>query len=87
MIHRFSLALILIGAITLMVFALTASIQQGDPNVLLVGAGLFILGAWMLLRASRRKRSRADRFRMLHRLSGRNREGGNDRSEFIDDIN
>jgi hypothetical protein len=74
MIYRFSLALILIGTISLIVFALTASVQQGEPSVLFIGASLCILGLLILRRIRRQRRSRADRFRILQRLSGKKRE-------------
>lgn len=68
---RFSLALILIGMIVMMVFIITFSNQQGDLTTLLAGAALCLLGVLVRRRAARTERLKADRFRLLRRLSGR----------------
>ena len=67
MAHRLSLALILIGAITLLVYITSASNQEGDPQVLLVGAGMCLIGLLLRRRAIRSRASQAQRFRLLRR--------------------
>jgi len=67
MAHRFSLALILIGLITLLVYITSASNQEGDPQVLLVGACFSLIGLLLRRRAIRSKARQAQRFRLLRR--------------------
>ncbi len=69
MLFRLGSALILIGLIALVVFALTLSVGQADLRVLLAGAGLAILGL-LIHRSVRRDRLRAGRFRTLRRILG-----------------
>ena len=70
MTFRFGSALILIGLITLVVFALGLSVQQADVRALLGGAALCALGLILRRRAARSAASPA-RFRMLRRALGR----------------
>jgi hypothetical protein len=67
MAHRLSLALILIGLIILIVYITSASIQQGDPQVLLVGACLSLIGLLLRRGAIRSRARQAQRFRLLRR--------------------
>ncbi len=67
MTHRFSLALIMIGAISLLVYVISASNQQGDPNLLLFGACISLLGMLLRRRAIRSRASQSQRFRLLRR--------------------
>ncbi|OGO66921.1 MAG: hypothetical protein A2Z37_05775 [Chloroflexi bacterium RBG_19FT_COMBO_62_14] len=66
MLFRLGSALILIGLLVPVVFALTLSIRQADPRVLLAGAGLAILGL-LIHRRVRHDRPHAGRFRTLRR--------------------
>jgi len=59
MTFRFGSALILIGLITLVVFALGLSVQQADVRALLGGAALCALGLILRHRAARSAASRA----------------------------
>jgi hypothetical protein len=67
MAHRFSLALILIGVITLLVYIISASNQEGDPQVLLVGACTSLMGLLLRRRAIRSSARQTQRFRLLRR--------------------
>ena len=67
MLHRFALALLLIGVISLLVYTISASNQQGDPQVLLVGACFCLIGLLLRRRAKRFETQRAQRFRLLRR--------------------
>jgi hypothetical protein len=69
MLFRLGSALILIGLITLVVFALTLSVGQADLRALLAGAGLAVLGL-LIHRGVRQNRSRTGRFRSLRRIMG-----------------
>jgi uncharacterized membrane protein len=71
MAYRFGLALILIGLISLMVFAVTYMNQEGDVRTLLLGAGLCALGLIIRRRIARRDKIESGRFRMFHRYSER----------------
>jgi uncharacterized membrane protein len=74
MVYRFSLALILIGLICLMIFALSFTYLQGDLRSLLVGASLCALGLILRRRAARRERIEPTRFRMLRRTTERDED-------------
>lgn len=74
MAFRFGLALILIGLISLMVFAVTSQNQEGDVRTLLLGASLCALGLMIRRRIVRRNRIESGRFRMFRRISERNPE-------------
>jgi hypothetical protein len=74
MAYRFGLALILIGLICLMVFAVTYMNQEGDARTLLLGASLCALGLIIRRRIARRDRIETNRFRMLRQFSERNLE-------------
>jgi hypothetical protein len=67
MTHRFSLALILIGVIALLVYIISASNQEGDPQLLLIGACISLIGLLLRRRAIRNRSSQAQRFRLLRR--------------------
>ncbi|MEJ2550017.1 MAG: hypothetical protein P8Z42_15270 [Anaerolineales bacterium] len=67
MTHRLSLALILIGAISLLVYVISASNQQGNPELLLIGACISLLGILLRRRAIRSRESQSQRFRLLRR--------------------
>ncbi len=67
---RLGSALVLIGVITLLVFLLGLSVQQGDVRALLLGAGLAALGLILRRRAARADQPTAARFRALRRLLG-----------------
>jgi len=67
MAHRFSLALILIGLITLLVYITSATNQEGDPQALLVGACISLIGLLLRRRAIRSRAQQAQRFRLLRR--------------------
>ena len=69
MTNRFGLALALIGVITLIVYTISASNRQGDPQVLLVGACLCSIGLLLRRRAARLEKRHAQRFRLLRRNS------------------
>jgi uncharacterized membrane protein len=71
MAYRFGLALILIGLISLMVFAVTYLNQEGDVLTLLLGASLCALGLMIRRRIARRNRSEASRFRIFRRFRER----------------
>ena len=71
MAYRFGLALILIGLISLMVFAVTSLNQEGDARTLLLGASLCALGLMIRRRIARRNRVETGRFRMFRRISER----------------
>lgn len=65
---RVGLALILIGTIAMLVYAISASNQQGDATTLLIGAMLCILGLWIRRRAVRARQHRPQRFQILRRM-------------------
>ena len=67
MAHRFSLALILIGVIILFVYVISASNQEGDPQQLLIGACISLIGLLLRRRAIRSRASQVQRFRLLRR--------------------
>jgi hypothetical protein len=67
---RFGSALVLLALILLVIFLLTASIGQGDPLVLALGAALAALGL-LIRKRGRRGGVQAARFRTLRRLLGR----------------
>jgi glucose-6-phosphate-specific signal transduction histidine kinase len=67
MTHRLSLALILIGVISLLVYVISASNQQGDYKLLLIGACISLLGVLLRRRAIRSRASQSQRFRLLRR--------------------
>lgn len=67
MVHRFSLALILIGVIALLVYIISASNQEGDPQLLLIGACISLIGLLLRRRAIHSRASQAQRFRLLRR--------------------
>ena len=67
MTHRLSLALILIGVISLLVYVISASNQQGDYTLLLIGACISLLGVLLRRRAIRSRASQSQRFRLLRR--------------------
>jgi cytochrome c biogenesis protein CcdA len=69
MLFRLGSALILIGLIVLVVFALTLSVGQADLRALLTGAGLAILGL-LIHRRARKRRERTGRFRTARRIMG-----------------
>ncbi|HEY46671.1 MAG: hypothetical protein AMJ88_11690 [Anaerolineae bacterium SM23_ 63] len=71
MAYRFGLALILIGLISLMVFAVTYLNQEGDVRTLLLGASLCALGLMIRRRIARRNRIETGRFRIFRRTSER----------------
>jgi hypothetical protein len=71
MAYRFGLALILIGLISLMVFAVTSLNQEGDIRTLLLGASLCALGLIIRRRIAQRNRIDTGRFRMFRRFSER----------------
>lgn len=71
MAYRFGLALILVGLISLMVFAVTFLNQEGDVRTLLFGASLCALGLMIRRRIARRNRIEAGRFRMFRRFDER----------------
>ena len=71
MAYRFGLALILIGLISLMVFAVTSLNQEGDIRSLLLGASLCALGLMIRRRIAQRNRTEAGRFRMFRRFTER----------------
>lgn len=64
---RVGLALILIGTIAMLVYAISASNEQGNTTTLIFGAVLCILGLWIRRRAARVKEHRAQRFQILRR--------------------
>jgi hypothetical protein len=70
MLFRLGSALILIGLIILLVFALTLSAGQADPRTLLAGAGLAIIGLLIHRRVRRDQPASADRFRTFRRIMG-----------------
>jgi uncharacterized membrane protein len=74
MAYRFSLALILIGLISLMVFAFSFTYLQGDMRSLLLGASLCAIGLILRRRAARRERDQPARFRMLRRMIERDED-------------
>lgn len=69
MLFRLGSALILIGLIALMVFAVTLSAGQADVRTLLAGSGLAVLGL-LIRRRVRQDRTNAGRFRTLRRVLG-----------------
>lgn len=69
MLFRLGSALILIGLITLVVFALTLSAGQADVRTLLAGSGLAALGL-LIHRRARQDRPLVGRFRTLRRMLG-----------------
>jgi hypothetical protein len=71
MAYRFGLALILIGLISLMVFAITFTNSTGDIRILLLGASLCALGLIIRRRTAQQNRANTGRFRMLRRFGGR----------------
>jgi hypothetical protein len=71
MAYRFGLALILIGLISLMVFAVTYLNQEGDVLTLLLGASLCALGLMIRRRLAQRNRIDSGRFRIFRRFSER----------------
>lgn len=73
MLFRLGSALILIGSLVLVVFALTLSAGVADLRAFLAGAGLTILGLLIHRRVRRVRRNRPDsagRFRTLRRVMG-----------------
>ena len=68
MASRFGSALILIGLISLVVFALTLQIHQPNSLALLLGASLTALGLVIRRRAARNAQRRTARFHTLRRL-------------------
>ena len=71
MAYRLGLALILIGLICLMVFAVTYLNQEGDTRTLLLGASLCALGLIIRRRIARRNQVDTGRFRIFRRFSER----------------
>jgi uncharacterized membrane protein len=71
MAYRFGLALILIGLICLMVFAVTFLNHEGDVRTLLLGASLCALGLMVRRRIARRDRIDTGRFRIFRRFGER----------------
>ncbi len=71
MAYRFGLALILIGLISLMVFAVTYLNQEGDVRTLMLGASLCALGLMIRRRIARRNRTETGRFKIFRRLVDR----------------
>jgi hypothetical protein len=69
MLFRLGSALILIGLIALVVFALTLSVGEADPRVLFAGAGLAVVGL-LIHRRARPDRPPSSRFRTLRRVIG-----------------
>jgi hypothetical protein len=69
MLFRLGSALILIGLIILVVFALTLSVGQADLRALLAGASLAVLGL-LIHRSVRQNRQQTGRFRTLRRIMG-----------------
>jgi hypothetical protein len=71
MAYRFGLALILIGLISLIVFAVTYMNQEGDVRTLLLGASLCALGLIIRRRIARCNKIETSRFRMFRRFNER----------------
>lgn len=70
MLFRLGSALVLIGTLILVVFALTLSAGVGDLRTFLAGAGLAILGLLIHRRVRRVHPESAGRFRTLRRILG-----------------
>jgi hypothetical protein len=70
MLFRLGSAMILIGTLILVVFALTLSAGVADIRAFLAGAGLAILGLLIHRRARRVRVGSAGRFRTLRRILG-----------------
>ncbi len=71
MAYRFGLALILIGLISLIVFAVTFLNHEGDVRTLLLGASLCALGLMIRRRIAQRNHTDTGRFRIFRRFSDR----------------
>jgi hypothetical protein len=69
MLYRLGSALMLIGLVALVIFALTQSIGQGDMRLLVAGAGLAAAGLWLHRRGVPRLPSQR-RFSTLRRMLG-----------------
>lgn len=68
MIGRLGTALILIGLITLVVFLLTAQVQEADLTILLFGAGVSLFGLLFRRQGAKRAKRQSTRFQLLRRL-------------------
>ncbi|MEE9513174.1 MAG: hypothetical protein V3V46_03765 [Anaerolineales bacterium] len=77
MISRLGTALILVGIIALVVFLLTAQVQEADLNVLLFGVGASLFGLLLRRRSARQSARKSTRFQMLRRF----KDGGEDLEE------
>jgi hypothetical protein len=70
MLFRLGSAMILIGTLILVVFALTLSAGVADLRAFLAGAGLAILGLLIHRRARRARPESLGRFRTFRRILG-----------------
>jgi hypothetical protein len=68
--YRLGSALVLLGMLSLVVFLVTFSNQQGDVLTLLLGAALSALGLILRRKNAPPTRREAMRFRTLRRLFG-----------------
>jgi len=72
MAHRLGSAFVLLGVILLTLFVVTLTAEQGDPLILLAGAGLSITG--LVLRRRGAARVGSGRFQTLRKLLGSEEE-------------
>ena len=71
MIVRLGSALVLMGLIALVIFAVTSANDQADPRTLLLGAGLSALGLLLRRRPAEPEEEDGGRFETLRKLIGR----------------
>lgn len=69
MLARFGSALILIGIVLMVVYLVSASIEQGTLILLLFGAGISALGLYFRKAGAAKERS-ASRFRTVRKVLG-----------------
>ena len=70
LLFRLGSALILIGLVALVVFALTLTVGEADLRLLFAGAGLAIVGLLIHRRARQTRPAAQGRFRTLRRMLG-----------------
>ncbi|HEX9674747.1 MAG TPA: hypothetical protein VGA07_02095 [Anaerolineales bacterium] len=68
MAYRLGSAFVLLGVILLTLFVVTLTAEQGDPLILLAGAGLSLMG--LVLRRRGAARVGSSRFQTLRKLLG-----------------
>lgn len=78
MLARLGSALILLGVIALVVFAVSLTSVPPDLTLLAAGSGLSALGLLLRLRAARQARAEPSRFRTLRKMIRRAPPGERD---------